>query len=88
MNNMKFFNNLFPKIPVRLNLVGTIFSKLTTDIESYGINNAILKVNVYVSAEVKVILPFKSENIMIDTSIPLIIKIIEGDIPSYYFENK
>jgi len=86
-NNI-FFNNLFPKIPVRLNLVGTIFSKLTTDVESYGINNAIFKVNLYVTTELKVVLPFTSKNISLDTTIPIIIKIIEGDVPNYYFGNK
>lgn len=83
-NNI-FINNLLPKIPVRLNLVGTIFSKLTTDVESYGINNAIFRVNIYVSSEIKVVLPFASKNIKIESTIPIIIKIIEGDVPSYYF---
>lgn len=85
-NNI-FLNNLFPKIPVRLNLVGTIFSKLTTDVESYGINNAIFKVNIAVSSEIKVILPFTSKNVELVATIPIIIKIIEGDVPSYYFTN-
>lgn len=86
-NNI-FLNNLFPKIPVRLNLVGTIFSKLTTDVESYGINNAIFKVNIAVSSEIKVILPFTSKNVELVATIPIIIKIIEGDVPSYYFTNQ
>jgi len=86
-NNI-FLNNLFPKIPVRLNLAGTVFSKLTTDVESYGINNAIFKVNLFVSTELKVVLPFTSKNIYLETTIPIIIKIIEGDVPNYYFGNK
>lgn len=85
-NNI-FLNNLFPKIPVRLNMVGTVFSKLTTDVESYGINNAIFKVNIYVSTELKVVLPFASKNVKLDVTIPIIIKIIEGDVPSYYFSD-
>lgn len=85
-NNI-FLNNLFPKIPVKLNLVGTVFSKLITDVQSYGINNAIFKVNIYVSSEIKVVLPFASKNIQIESTIPIIIKIIEGDVPSYYFGN-
>lgn len=82
-----FLNNLLPKIPVRLNLVGTIFSKLTTDVESYGINNAIFKVNIFVSTELRVVLPFTSKNTKLEATIPIIIKIIEGKVPSYYFEN-
>ena len=85
--NNVFLNNLFPKIPVRLNLVGTIFSKLTTDVESYGINNAIFKVNLNVSADIKTVLPFTSKTSSMEASIPIIIKIIEGEVPNYYFEN-
>ena len=82
-----FLNNLLPKIPVRLNLVGTIFSKLTTDVESYGINNAIFKVNLNVSADIKTVLPFTSKTSSMEASIPIIIKIIEGEVPNYYFGN-
>lgn len=85
-NNI-FLNNLLPKIPVKLNLVGTVFSKLTTDVESYGINNAIFRVNIYVTTELKVILPFASKNVALEATIPIIIKIIEGDVPNYYFGN-
>lgn len=81
-----FLNNLLPKIPVRLNLVSSIFSKLTTEVESYGINNGIFKVNVQVTVNLKVILPFVSKNLELVAVIPIIIKIIEGDVPYYYFE--
>ena len=80
-----FLNNLLPKIPVRLNLVGTIFCELTTDVESYGINNAIFRVNIHAKTELKVVLPFTNKNVKLEASIPIIIKIIEGDVPSYYF---
>lgn len=83
-NNI-FLNNILPKIPVRLNLVGTIFCELTTDVESYGINNAIFRVNIHATTELKVVLPFTSKNVALEATIPIIIKIIEGDVPSYYF---
>lgn len=86
-NNI-FLNNLLPKIPVRLNLVSSIFSKLTTEIESYGINNGIFKVNIQVTVNLKIILPFISKNLELVASIPIIIKIIEGDVPNYYFQNQ
>lgn len=83
-----FLNNLFPKIPVRMNLVGSIFSKIVTDLESYGINNAIFKVNIQVTVNLKIVLPFTSKDVELIASIPVIIKIIEGDIPNYYFQNQ
>ena len=85
--NNVFMNNLLPKIPVRLNFAGSVFSKITTETESFGINNAIFKVNIHVSSDVKIVLPFVSKNIELVATIPIIIKIIEGEVPSYYFDS-
>ena len=79
-------NNILPKIPIKMNLIGNVYSKLTTDIESYGINNALIKVNIEVQAEVKILMPFISSKGNIESTIPIIMKLIEGDIPSYYFD--
>ena len=84
LNNV-ILNNIFPKIPVKMNLIGNIFCRLTNDVKSYGINNALITVNVEVEVEVKILLPFVSENTKIIESVPILIKIIEGNVPSYYF---
>lgn len=84
--NNVILNNLFPKIPVKIDLIGNIFCRLDTDIKSYGINNALITVNVVVEVEIKILLPFISENTKIVESIPIIMKIVEGEIPSYYFD--
>ncbi len=85
LNNV-LLNNLFPKIPVKMDLIGDIFCKLNTQIESYGINNALLKVNINIEAEVKILLPFVSQNTKISTDIPIVMKIIEGNVPNYYYD--
>ena len=84
-NNI-LLNNILPKIPIKMNLIGNVYSKLTTDIESYGINNALIKVNIEVEAEVKILMPFISKTSSIDSTIPVIMKVIEGNVPSYYFD--
>ena len=85
-NNI-FLNNLFPTIPVRLNLVESVFSRISTEVEDYGINNAIFKVNINITVDLKVVLPFISDTTSLVVNIPIIIKIIEGEVPSYYFNN-
>ena len=79
-------NNILPKIPVKINLIGNIFCRLNTEIESYGINNALLKVNITIESEVKILLPFVSSSTKITANIPIVVKLIEGNIPSYYFD--
>lgn len=84
--NNALFNNVLPKIPVKINLTGSMLCRIDTDVKSYGINNALITVNVIVEVEVKILLPFVSETTKITESIPILIKIIEGNIPSYYFD--
>ena len=84
--NNTILNNILPKIPIKMNLIGNVFTKITTNLESYGINNALLKVNINVEAEVKILMPFVSSNTKINVDIPLIIKVMEGRVPSYYFD--
>ena len=83
--NNVILNNIFPKIPVKMNLIGNIFCRLDTSVKAYGINNALITINVVVEVEVKILMPFVSQNAKIVESIPILIKLIEGNVPSYYF---
>lgn len=80
--------NLGPKIPVRLDLIGEVISDIKTDVTNYGINNALVKVTVYVEVTMKVLLPFASEEMKAETNIPIIMRIIQGLVPDYYYNNK
>lgn len=84
--NNVLLSNILPKIPIKIGLIGNVFSELYTDIQSYGINNALIKININVEAEVKILLPFISSREKIETNIPIVMKLIEGNVPSYYFD--
>ena len=84
--NNVLLNNIFPKIPIKIDLVGSMFCRLDTSVKSYGINNAVITVSVTVEVEIKILLPFVSENTKVKESIPILIKILEGSVPSYYFD--
>lgn len=76
--------NVGPKIPVKFSLIGSVTSSINTKITNYGINNALIEVYVDLSIDLEVILPLMSKNIVITTSIPVAIKLIQGNIPEYY----
>jgi len=84
--NNTLLNNVLPKIPVKIDLIGNIFCKLNTDIKSYGINNALMEISIQIEADVKILLPFVSSNTKINVDVPIIMKIMEGNVPSYYFD--
>lgn len=82
-NNL-FLNNLGPKIPVRLNLVGDIISEITTNVSNYGINNALIEIRINLKLTEQVLLPITSNRIEIEVSVPIALKIIQGNVPNYY----
>ena len=76
--------NIGPKVPVRLSLVGDVSTCFKTQIEEYGINNALLKLMINIKVTAKVILPIVTDELIIDCDIPIAMKIIQGKIPDYY----
>ncbi len=78
------FSNLGPKIPIRIHYTGDVLSNITTDIKSYGINNALLQVGIHLEVAVQILLPYLTEEKVISFDIPLSIKMIQGKIPTYY----
>lgn len=77
-------SNLGPSIPIRLHYLGDIDSNIYTKVTPYGINNALLEINVKIKMSALIILPFTSRKIALDFNIPLVIKMIQGSVPSYY----
>ena len=76
--------NIGPKIPVKISLLGDASSNITTEVKNYGINNAIIQVYVNLTINEKIILPYYSKSIKIETKAPVAIKIVTGNIPKYY----
>ncbi len=77
-------SNLGPKVPVRLNLNGDVITDIKTEVTNYGINNALIKVSVSVKVYMQVIIPFKTKEIVVESDIPIVMRIIKGEVPNYY----
>ena len=55
--------------------------------ERYGINNALLEVGINVKVTSKINLPFISKDVEVSTTVPIVMKIIQGKIPNMYLDN-
>jgi len=77
--------NLGPKIPLRLSFTGEVESYISTSIDEYGINNALITIFVNIDVSEQVILPIESKKITVSQKIPIAIKIINGVVPNYYW---
>lgn len=77
-------SNIGPRIPVKIYMRGSILSNIDTNLTNYGINNALVKISIKLTLEEQVLLPFTLKTIEVETSIPVIVKMIEGTVPKYY----
>ena len=84
--NSNFLSNLGPRIPVRISFTRNIETGFSTDVVEYGINNALLKLNINIKITVRVILPIVSNDIDTNFTVPVAMKVIQGKIPSYYID--
>ena len=83
LNNV-IFSNLGPKIPLKIEMIGSVITGIDTKVTNYGINNALIELYLNIEVSLNVILPFISKKETIKTSIPLALKMLNGRIPEYY----
>lgn len=77
-------SNLGPKIPFKISLVGSTNNETKINVEEYGINSSKVEVVLNINFKMMVLLPFKSKEIVINKTIILDSKIIQGKVPDYY----
>ena len=81
-----FFNNIGPRIPVKISFVRELETGFSTEVEEYGINNALLKLNLDINMSINIVLPIIEDNMDVNFNIPISIKVIQGKIPNYYLD--
>lgn len=87
LTGSSFLATIGPKIPLKVILTGTIKTDIKEKLSNYGLNNALLKIYIYVEVRTKSIVPFVSNTQKTIVEYPIVLKLIEGNIPSYYVGN-
>ncbi len=82
--NNFLLNNRGPKIPVKLKIIGDMQMETKTKVTNYGINSALIEVNLQIKIKEKVILPITTKEIEVISNTPIAIKLIQGTVPNYY----
>ena len=82
--NNSLLNNIGPKIPVKISLVGDATSSVSSEVTNYGINNALIEVYVNLEINEQVILPFYEDVIKVTSKVPVALKLVTGTVPKYY----
>lgn len=80
-------SNLGPRIPVNLQLAGSVRTNIIDKVEPFGINNSLVTIFILVEADVQVVIPFTSEVKEVSTRIFVDSKVIMGKVPQFYGGN-
>ncbi|HEY4602193.1 MAG TPA: sporulation protein YunB [Cerasibacillus sp.] len=76
--------NLGPKIPVNLELIGSVRTDIQEEREEFGINNVFVTLYVLVEADVQIIVPFTTEVTTVKTRIMIDKHLVMGQVPNFY----
>ena len=78
-----YFNNLGPKIPIKIKFLSSLVTNINTKVSNYGINNVLLEIYVDIDIVDDIVIPFKKESIKKHYSVLLSSKVIMGKVPMY-----
>lgn len=70
-------------IPVRYKLIGEIKGEVISEVKEYGINNALIEISAEMRYKSKIAIPMITEEVEESFRIPLVIKLVQGEIPDY-----
>ncbi len=79
-----FLMNIGPSIPIKLGFIGDVTGNLKTEVEEYGINNALVELKIKIEVTEQLTMPFLKEQVPISIEIPVAMKMVQGKIPTYY----
>lgn len=82
-----FYSNFGPLIPLKINFHSGIISYMNTKITPYGYNSIIIETTIIIEIEEQIETPVTSSVKKLTYNAPLTLKILQGIIPKYYYEN-
>ncbi|MFA7435096.1 MAG: sporulation protein YunB [Bacilli bacterium] len=82
------FYDLGPNINIKIYPVGSVKCDVRSVIEEYGINNSVFRLEIEVRVAFAVVIPLQRDEIEVVSSIPIVVQIIQGEVPRYYFNSR
>ena len=79
-----FLENIGPRLHVRYQTQSLVSSNISKTVKSYGINHVLITIDLTVLIELQILIPFRASNYKKSFQIPLVFKILEGEVPSWY----
>ena len=76
--------NFGPDISIKITEISSFKTDIITEIEEYGINNSLLKLEIVIEFDVESMVPFKKNICNVMVEVPLVTQVIQGEVPRFY----
>ena len=84
LTNNPILSYLGLKIPIKYEMISNVKSDILTDIQNYGINHVIVRIEIKLIIQQNVVSPLFSEPCIFEYDYPLLVKLVNGSVPDYY----
>ncbi|WP_421617937.1 sporulation protein YunB [Brevibacillus sp. TJ4] len=82
-----FLEHIGPQIPVTFTPIGAVKTRLETGMKEAGINMVLVTVYIYVQVDLRVIIPFATDQQTVTTRLPITEALLVGKVPDYLYDN-
>lgn len=86
--NSNILAQLGPNVPITLVPMGAARADMEVRLSEAGINNVAIEVILIIEADVRIVIPFSSDEAIITTEFPIDVIFLPGEVPQYYFKSE
>ncbi|MBS6374912.1 MAG: sporulation protein YunB [Erysipelotrichaceae bacterium] len=83
LTHISMLSDVGPTLPIRMKILNHVNGEIKTISEPYGMNNTLLKIVLQVRIEAQAITVLNVNDISVVSEIPLVIQLVNGDIPNF-----
>lgn len=84
LTNNPFLATIGPSIKLRYQTISAITSSIEEDINDYGVNHVMVSLKIVIKIQLLVLMPFYHDEFVHEYDYPLLMEIIEGEVPNWY----
>ncbi|GAA0351619.1 sporulation protein YunB [Bacillus horti] len=85
--NSNILAQLGPLVPITLVPMGAAKADISIEMEEAGINVVSITVYLKIQADVRIVIPFSSDEAVVSTSLPIDFIVLPGEVPNVYVKN-
>jgi sporulation protein YunB len=85
--NSNILAQLGPNVPISLMPMGAAKADIDVKLKEAGINVVSIEIWLRIEADVRIVIPFSSDEAVVTTEFPIEVHILQGDVPYYYFKS-